>query len=86
MKNILILLALITLSCCLHTSSFWTKKGINVKDGIYDKIYNVSLNIPTSCSTVNLNVEKYYYNGVVRSGYLNVGKGGSALAFTFYGR
>ncbi len=29
---------------------------------------------------------EYNYTGIVRSGYLSVGKGGSALAFLFYGR
>jgi hypothetical protein len=28
----------------------------------------------------------YKYSGIVKSGYLNVGKGGSALAFLFYGK
>lgn len=46
---------------------------------------NLKLNITTQCNKVDLSSE-YKYNGIVRSGYLSVGKGGSALAFLFYGR
>lgn len=43
------------------------------------------LNITTQCNLVDLSGE-YNYSGIVRSGYLSVGYGSSALAFLFYGR
>ena len=86
MKYILVLVALITISTQLHTSSFWTKKGINVKDQVLEQIYPEAINISTQCATVLLNTDPYHYNGVVRSGYLSVGKGNSVLGFTFYGK
>jgi vitellogenic carboxypeptidase-like protein len=46
--------------------------------------YNLLLD--TKCSNVDLNVSPYFYNGTVKSGYLKVGKGNSALGFIFYGR
>jgi vitellogenic carboxypeptidase-like protein len=86
MKTLVALLALLAISSAIHTSSFWTKQGVDVKDGKFDKIYSEVLNVSTQCSNVNLNVEPYNYNGVVRSGYLSVNKGNSALGFIFYGR
>jgi carboxypeptidase C (cathepsin A) len=46
---------------------------------------NLQLNITTQCNKVDLSGE-YNYSGIVRSGYLSVGYGSSALAFLFYGR
>ncbi len=45
----------------------------------------LQLNITTQCTKVDLSGE-YNYSGIVRSGYLSVGYGGSALAFLFYGK
>jgi len=46
------------------------------------------LQIEIKCNEVNLNRTRtpYNYNGTVMSGYLKVNKGGSALAFIFYGK
>jgi len=45
---------------------------------------SLKINITTQCNSVNLS--QYNYTGIVRSGYLSVGKGNSVLAFIFYGR
>lgn len=86
MKYIILLVALFAITNSLWTSSYFTKQGINVKDQIFDKIYSEPLNATTQCGTVNLNVDPYFYNGQVRTGYLSVNKGNSVLAFMFYGR
>ena len=87
MKIFFLLLALFTLSTAfLYRTSEFETQGINVKDQIFEKIYDNTLNATTSCSNVNLNVAPYFYNGVVRSGYLSVNKGNSVLSFIFYGR
>ena len=87
MKIFLLLLALLTVSSAfLFRTSEFEKLGINVKDQVFTKFYDTPLNATTTCSTVNLNVDPYFYNGVVRSGYLNVNKGNSVLSFIFYGR
>lgn len=44
------------------------------------------MNASTTCSSVNLNVDPYFYNGVVRTGYLSINKSNSVLSFMFYGR
>jgi hypothetical protein len=41
--------------------------------------------LTTSCNRLDLS-KVYNYSGIAASGYLEVGKGGSALAFTFYGQ
>ncbi len=87
MKYFILLLALLSLSSCfLYRSSEFANRGINVKDQILEQIYSEPLNASTTCSQVNLNVDPYFYNGVVRTGYLNVNKGNSVLSFMFYGR
>ncbi len=87
MKYFFVFLALITLSTAfLYRSSEFEKRGINVRDQILDQVYSEPLNATTTCTPVNLNVEPYFYNGVVRTGYLNVNKGNSVLSFMFYGR
>ena len=45
----------------------------------------MQLNVTTQCNKVDLSAE-YNYSGIVRSGYLSVGFGGSALSFIFYGK
>lgn len=45
----------------------------------------LKLNVTTQCNKVDLSAE-YKYGGIVRSGYLSVGYGGSALSFIFYGK
>ena len=45
----------------------------------------MQINLTTQCNQVDLSAE-YNYTGIVRSGYLSVGYGGSALAFLFYGK
>lgn len=42
-------------------------------------------NITTSCNLLDFS-KVYNYTGIVASGYLTVGKGNSALAYTFYGQ
>lgn len=87
MKYFLLLLALLSLSSAfLYRSSEFAKRGVNVKDQLFEQIYPESLNATTTCTPVNLNVDPYFYNGVVRTGYLNVNKGNSVLSFMFYGR
>ncbi len=87
MKLIVLLIASLSLSSAfLYTSKEFTQHGINVSDQIFERIYPERLNATTTCANVNLNVSPYFYNGVVRSGYLNVNKGNSALSFIFYGR
>ena len=86
MKYFVLIVALLAISSAMHTSSFWEKKGVNVKDKVYEQVYDSAVNVTTQCSTVELNVDPYKYNGTVRSGYLSVGKGNSALGFIFYGR
>jgi hypothetical protein len=86
-QNIILLLGLVLVANSLYTSSFWTKQGINVKDQVFTEANpNLSFNVPSSCSDVNLTTPEYLYNGTVMSGYLSVNKGGSALGFIFYGR
>lgn len=68
------------------TTSLFTQSQLKRK---YSKLTTSKLNIPkltitTSCNPVNLAL--YNYSGIVRSGYLTVNKGNSALGFIFYGR
>jgi vitellogenic carboxypeptidase-like protein len=86
MKQIVLLGLLLMISTCLYTSDYFTKKGVNVRDGILDDAGTPNLNIGTQCNEVDLSSDPYNHNGTVMSGYLNVNKGGSALAFIFYGR
>ena len=85
-NSLFVLLVLTVVNSSLYTSSHWTKKGFNLKDGIFDESRTKSLFIGTSCKAVNLTVPPYNHNGLVWSGYLNVKKGGSALGFIFYGK
>jgi hypothetical protein len=87
MKIFLLLLALTTLSqAFLYRSKDFEKNGLHINDQILTNVYDTPLNASTTCSNVNLNVAPYFYNGVVRSGYLNINKGNSVLSFIFYGR
>lgn len=46
----------------------------------------MALNVVTSCNVLDLKTV-YNYNGIVGAGYLSIiGKGNSALAYTFYGK
>jgi vitellogenic carboxypeptidase-like protein len=86
-KAALILLALVATSHCLYTSSYWTKKGHNVKDGILPEEKNDNdIFLETSCNELDLSTAPFNHSGAVHSGYLNVGKSGSALAFILYGK
>jgi hypothetical protein len=42
--------------------------------------------LSTTCNEINLSQGSYDYKGIAMSGYLNVGKGNSALAFLFFGK
>lgn len=86
MKRIVLIFALTLLATSLYTSSYWAKKGFNVKDGQWEKKSTTSINIDTVCNEVNLTEKPFEYNGTVMSGYLKVNKGNSALGFIFYGR
>lgn len=85
-KVILLSALLLAVAHSLYTSSHWAKKGIDVRDQLLDESSTPNIFIQTSCADVDLNVEPYNYTGVVRSGYLNVNKAGSALGFIFYGK
>ena len=84
-KYLTICLLIATAHAILRSSHF-AKLGIDVKDGVLQKESDVRASIQTVCNDVNLNVKPYNYNGIVRSGYLSVGKGNSALSFIFYGK
>ena len=86
MNKLILLVAITAVASALYPSSYFTRKGVNVKDGILDDSETPSLSVSTQCNDVNLNVEPYHYNGTVMSGYLSVGKGNSVLGFIFYGR
>jgi hypothetical protein len=88
MKHIIVgFLCLSFLASSLYTSSFWAKRGVNVRDDILQTPKtDPTTFIATSCSDVDLSVPPYGHQGVVMSGYLNVNKGGSALGFIFYGK
>ena len=64
----------------------WKAKGIDITDGILRDFTGYDVTVDTSCKTGDLSKAPYNYNGTVMSGYLNVNKGKSALAFIFYGR
>ena len=86
MKLIILIGILLVSAFSVYTSRHFEKKGHNVKGG---PLYQAKLtDIKTVCNDVILNQSPYYYNGTVKSGYLNVGarKGASALAFIFYGK
>ena len=86
-KTLLLLITTFIVTHSLYTSSFFEKKGINVKDGIFAPERNDNdIKVETVCNAVDLGVPPYNHTGVVYSGYLNVNKGGSGLAFIFYGK
>lgn len=78
-----------------HSSALMTRKMMQRKygqkecsqstciDGNLEQ--QLQLNITTQCNKVDLSNE-YNYSGIVRSGYLSVGVGSSALSFLFYGK
>ena len=84
MKDIVIfvLVALVLATNGLMTSNMVKKKTINLP---FRTQSSNAPSITTSCNTIDLNA-KYNYSGIVATGYLNVGRGNSALAFTFYGK
>jgi hypothetical protein len=86
MKALTLLLCLLVFTNSLYTSSYWSKKGINVEDGIIDVSEIPSISIDTVCNNVDLRTGVLRYEGIVKSGYLRVGKGNSALGFIFYGK
>ena len=79
---IIIIITLLTITNTLMTTNMARKKAINLP--LRTKPANSPL-ISTSCSTIDLS-SKYNYSGIVATGYLSVGRGNSALAFTFYGK
>lgn len=86
-KHLLALLALLILANSLYTSSYFAKKGIDVTDGHPAEEKNLKdVYLSTVCNDVDLSVPPYNHSGVVMSGYLNVNKAGSGLAFIFYGK
>jgi carboxypeptidase C (cathepsin A) len=86
MIKITALILLIGVTCALYTPSYWKNLGKDVTDGKFEEKSKVSVTINTVCNDVNLGAAPYGYNGTVKSGYLKVGKGNSALSFIFYGR
>lgn len=86
-KQFLALLALLIITQSLYTSSYWKKRGINVTDGVLPEEKNdKEIYLSTQCNDVDLSIPPYNHSGVVMSGYLNVNKAGSGLAFIFYGK
>ena len=85
-KTIAILLAMIIATQNIYTSSHWDKIGIDVRDGQFQEKDDYKLTVITSCSQVDLSIPPFNHTDVVYSGYLNVKKGGSAIAFIFYGK
>jgi hypothetical protein len=82
-----LLILIVTASTALYLPSYWKNLGKDVTDGKLEESYMDTINVKTECNHVNLNRgQPYDYNGTVRSGYLKVGKGNSALGFIFYGR
>ena len=86
MRKIILLLSIILVVSSLYTSSYWSKKGFDVKDWKWEEKSTKSITIDTVCNDVNLTGKPFNYNGTVMSGYLKVNKGNSALGFIFYGR
>lgn len=80
------LLLLVVAAQGLYTSSYWAKRGVDVRDQVLEESEGNAVFLQTSCTDVDLSVPPYSHNGVVMSGYLNVNKAGSALGFIFYGR
>lgn len=95
-KSLPIVFIIIFSLVVLHSNCLMTKKMMQKKyfepncassNSCFSSLPNegLQLNITTQCTKVDLSGE-YNYSGIVRSGYLPVGTGGSALAFFFYGK
>ena len=84
MKDITIVcvLLLIVGSYGLLTTNMVRKKAINLP---FRTKGSSAPSISTSCNMIDLSA-KYNYSGIAATGYLSVGRGSSALAFTFYGK
>ena len=85
-KNIptpLLLLLLLTTTHSLLTSSMLHKRKARFPFTNPNTQPKSTPTIATSCNLIDLHT-KYNYSGIAASGYLSVGKGNSALAFTFY--
>ena len=85
-RSMLALLVLAVMTNALYTSSYWTKRGINVKDGVLQQNLPKDIFLETVCNEVDLTIPPYNHNGAVYTGYLNVNKAGSGLAFMLYGK
>jgi vitellogenic carboxypeptidase-like protein len=86
MKVLCMFLALLVATSCVYTSSYYRKRGRLIDGKLHYDFKNIT-DIATQCNIVNLNQTPYNYDGIVRSGYLNIhNKGSSALAFIFYGK
>lgn len=86
MKTVLLIAALLVAASSVYTSSYFNKRGKKIDGKLHTDFLNVS-EVTTQCNNVNLNQTPYFYDGIVRSGYLNIhNKGSSALAFIFYGK
>jgi hypothetical protein len=85
MKKIIILvIGLLLFANSLYTSDYWIKNSNN--DSNIEEELTGNVEIETVCNLVDLSISPYNHTGVVRSGYLKIGKGSSALSFIFYGR
>jgi len=86
MKTLGLFSVLLIVASCIYTSSYFQKRGRLIDGKMHSDFLNVT-EVTTQCNNVNLNVAPYNYDGIVRSGYLNIhNKGSSALAFIFYGK
>lgn len=81
----LVLAALLLMpALSLLTSNMARKRFGSASQGEFKSAAN-GPTIETSCNRLDLS-KVYNYSGIAASGYLTVGKGNSALAFTFYGQ
>lgn len=85
--KVTIFLAFVALSAAmLESPSYWLHRGFDITDGELKSFPDYNLQLSTTCNEINLNTGSYDYKGVAMSGYLNIGKGNSALAFLFLGK
>lgn len=86
---VLVLALFISFTNAIMTEKQLLKKAIIIDSEdvlkMQNRMENLGMNVTTQCNKVDLSAE-YNYSGIVRSGYLSIGYGGSALNFMFYGK
>jgi carboxypeptidase C (cathepsin A) len=83
--SLLLLALLLTASQALLTSKMAKNRFSKAAKGQPLRSSDNGPVITTSCNRLDFS-KTYNYSGIVASGYLTVGKGNSALAYTFYGQ